>query len=323
MQAELKREIEDKTGAFNRALDELHNNQGSRESVTESVLELINVVWPLSAQEGHDSTELRQVIRYVSNLLRPADEDELLPSRSTPSPTCNSVDMLSPAHLSYVEGDGAEHTTARGKSPLDRVDGLQTGQVEPDFLNMAISSSDLAAIFPEDFYEHMLNDNSNLASQNSQPQGFGTLMAIADNMEDSGLDSLMPEDGLSLLSQLTPPLDISMSIGLQPYTSEFWEAWLAELLPMACPDSPAGLGASNADLSNELSQSLNGLVPVTPDLYDHLDESEVSPGLSASSAPTSTRIATNVDEIATGLENKDSEPELLEQIARLDSFPTA
>ncbi|KAI2885382.1 hypothetical protein CBS63078_11186 [Aspergillus niger] len=322
MQAELKQKIEEKTRAFNRALDKLHNDQGSRESVTESVLELINVVWPISAQEGHDSTSLRQVIRYVSNLLRPADEDELLPSRSTPSPTCNSVDMLSPAHLSHVERDGAEHTTAREKSPLDRVDGLQTGQVETDLLNMAISSSDLAAIFPEDFYEHMLNDNLNLASQNSQPQGFGTLMAMPDNMEDSGLDSLMPGDDLSLLSQLTPPLDVSMSIGLQPYASEFREAWLAELLSMACPDSPAGLGAST-DLSNEFSQSLNGLVPVTPNLYDHLDESEVSPGLSASSAPTSTRIATNVDDIATGLENKDSEPELLEQIARLDSFPTA
>ncbi|KAI2863575.1 hypothetical protein CBS76997_11288 [Aspergillus niger] len=170
----------------------------------------------------------------------------------------------------------------------------------------------------------MLNDNLNLAPQNSQPQGFGTLMAMADITEDSGLDSLTPRDDLSLLSQLTPPLYISMSTDLQPYTSsEFWETWLAELVPMGCPDLPAGLGTSIADLSNDFSQSLNGLVSVTPDLYDHLDESEVSAGLSAFNAPTSTRIATNVDDIVTSLENKDSEPEVFEQIPRLDSFQSA
>ncbi|GKZ94880.1 hypothetical protein AnigIFM59636_008611 [Aspergillus niger] len=322
MQAELKQEMEDKTRAFKRALDELHNDQESRENVMESVLALINVVWRTSAQGGSDSTNLRQVIGYVSNLHRPGDQDELLPSRSTPSPTYNSVDMPSPANPSCMERDGAEHTTARAKSPLDRVDGFQMGQVETDFLNMAVSPSDLAAVFPEDFYGNMLNDDLDLASQISQPQGFGTLMAMADNMEASGPDSLAPGDDDSLLSQLTPQLDISMSMDLQSYTSsEFWEAWLAELLPIACPDPLAGLGAPIADLSNDFSRSLNGLVFVIPDLYDHLDESEVSPGLSASSAPTSTRIATNVDDIATGLENKDSESELFEQIARLDNFP--
>ncbi|GLA33103.1 hypothetical protein M752DRAFT_336920 [Aspergillus phoenicis ATCC 13157] len=300
MHAEMKQEIEDKT------------------------LELINVVWPISAQEGQNSTNLRQVIRYVSSLLRPGDEDELLPSRSIPSPTYNTVDMPSPAYPSYMERDGAKHTTTRAKSPLDRVDGLQTGQVETDFLNMAVSPSDLAAIFPEDFYGNLLNDNLNLASQNSQPQGFGTLMTMADITEDSGLDSLMPGDDLSLISHLTPQLDISMSMNLQPYTSsEFWEAWLAELLPMACPDSPAGLGAPITDLSNDFPQSLNGLVSVTPELHDHLDESEVSAGLSASSAPTSTSIATNVDDIATGLKDKDAESEVFEQIFKLGSFQTA
>ncbi|BCR99769.1 uncharacterized protein AKAW2_50111S [Aspergillus luchuensis] len=322
MQAELMREIKDKTGAFNRALDERHNNQGSRESVTESVLELINVVWPLSAQEGHDSTELRQVIRYVSNQLRPGDDDELLPSRSDPSPTCNSVDVPSPPYSLYVERDGAERTTARAKSPLNRVDGLLTGQVETDLLNMAVSPSDLAAIFPEDFYGDMLNNDMELAPQISQSQGFETSMAMVDTMEDSGLHSLTPGDDSSLPSQLTPQLDTSTSVDLQPYTStEFWEAWLAELVPMACPDSPAGLGAPIATPSNDLYHNLNGLVPVTPDLHDHLDESEVPAGLFVSSTPTSTSIAINVDDIATGLENKDSEPKVIEQIFRLDSFP--
>ncbi|RDH26368.1 hypothetical protein BDQ94DRAFT_178027 [Aspergillus welwitschiae] len=322
MQAELMREIEDKTRAFNRALDELHNDQGSRESVTESVLELINVVWRTSAQGRSDSTNLRQVIRYVSNLLRPGDQDELLPFRSKPSPTYNSVDMPSSANPSYIEREGAEHTTARAKSLLDRVDGLQTGQVETDFLNMAISPSDLAAIFPEDFYGNMLNNEMELAPQISQSQGFETSMAMVDTMEDSGLHSLTPGDDSSLLSQLTPQLDNSTGLDLQPYTStEFWEAWLAELVPMACPDSPAGLGAPIATPSNDLYHSLNGLVPVTPDLHDHLDESEVLAGLFVSSTPTSTSIAINVDDIATGLENKDSEPEVIEQIFRLDSFP--
>ncbi|BCS00132.1 uncharacterized protein AKAW2_50523A [Aspergillus luchuensis] len=324
MQAKLKQKIEDKTRAFNRALDELHNDQGSRENVAESVLELINVIWPNPAQGGHDSTNFRQIMRYVSNLLRSGDEDQLLSSRSIPSPTYKSVDMPSPAYPPLMERGGAEHTTARAKSPLDRVDGLQTGHVETDFLNMAISPTDLAAIFPEDFYGNMLIDNLNLASQNSQSQGFGTLMAMADNMENSNLDQLTPEDDLSLLSQLTPQLEISMSMDLQPYTSpEFWEAWLAELVPMACPDSPAGLGAPIANLSNEISQSWNGPFPVTPNLHDHLNKSEVSAGLSDSSAPTSTKTAANVNDIATGLEDNNSEPEMIEQISRLDSFRAA
>ncbi|BCS00048.1 uncharacterized protein AKAW2_50389A [Aspergillus luchuensis] len=148
MQAELKQKIEDKPRALNRALDELHNDQGSRVNVAESVLELINVVWPNPAQGGHDSTNFRQVMRYVSNLLRSGDEDQLLSSRSIPSPTYKSVDMPSPAYPPFMERGGAEHTTARAKSPLDRVDGLQTGHVETDSLNMAISPTDLAAIFP-------------------------------------------------------------------------------------------------------------------------------------------------------------------------------
>ncbi|GKZ75282.1 hypothetical protein AnigIFM60653_002347 [Aspergillus niger] len=263
-------------------------------------------------------------MRYVSNLLRPGDEDELLSSRSIPSPTYKSVDMPSPAYPPLMKRGGAEHTSVRAKSPLGRVDGLQTGQVETDFLNMAISPTDLAAIFPEDFYGNMLIDNLNLASQNSQPQGFGTLIAMANNMENSGLDQLTPEDDLSLLSQLTPQLEISMSMDLQPYTSpEFWEAWLAELVPMACPDSPAGLGAPIANLSNEIFQSWNGPFPVTPNLHDHLNKSEVSAGLSASSVPTSTKTAANVDDIATGLEDNNSEPEIIEQMSRLDSFRAA
>ncbi|OJZ80442.1 hypothetical protein ASPFODRAFT_85901 [Aspergillus luchuensis CBS 106.47] len=297
MQAELKQKIEDKPRALNRAMDELHNDQGSRVNVAESVLELINVVWPNPAQGGHDSTNFRQVMRYVSNLLRSGDEDQLLSSRSIPSPTYKSVDMPSPAYPPFMERGGAEHTTARAKSPLDRVD---------------------------DFYGNMLIDNLNLTSQSFQSQGFGTLMAMADNMENSNLDQLTPEDDLSLLSQLTPQLEVSMSMDLQPYTSpEFWEAWLAELVPMACPDSPAGLGAPIANLSNEISQSWHGPFPVTPNLHDHLNKREVSAGLSDSGDPISTKTAANVNDIATGLKDNNSEPEMIEQISRLDSFRAA
>ncbi|GKZ63703.1 hypothetical protein AnigIFM49718_006379, partial [Aspergillus niger] len=164
MQAELKKEIEAKTRAVNMALDKWKEDGGSREDVTKSLVELINVVWPVlqtSAPGRLDRTNIRQIIQYVASLLRP-HEDGLSPSHSIASTSYHYALMPSPERLSSRGEDGAKDTTAGAESALNQLDSLQTGPAEIDGLDMSISPSHLAAIFPEDFLGGMPNNDLDL-----------------------------------------------------------------------------------------------------------------------------------------------------------------
>ncbi|KAI2877344.1 hypothetical protein CBS76997_10247 [Aspergillus niger] len=195
--------------AVNRALDEWKEDGGSREDVTRSLVELINVVWPVlqtSAPGMLDPMNIRQIVQYVASLLRPHNENDSSPSRSTASTSNHYASIPAPERLSSMGEDGVKDPTTGIDSSLDRMGRLQSGPAETDGLDMTISPSHLAAIFPEDFLVDMPNNNLDLVSQGLVPEGsefqdIGILMAMVDDMEDTGLNLFTPEyaDGFWLL----------------------------------------------------------------------------------------------------------------------------
>ncbi|GKZ63620.1 hypothetical protein AnigIFM49718_001833 [Aspergillus niger] len=330
MQAELKKEIEAKTRAVNMALDKWKEDGGSREDVTKSLVELINVVWPVlqtSAPGRLDRTNIRRIIQYVASLLRP-HEDGLSPSHSIASTSYHYAFMPSPERLSSRGEDGAKDTTAGAESALNQLDSLQTGPAEIDGLDMSISPSHLAAIFPEDFLGGMPNNDLDLVPQGPVPEGsqlqdFGTLMEMVDNMGDTVLNSFTPGDDHLFVPQLTPQSGPNMNLDLRPPTSPgSWEEWLAGSNTVAHPEMPIGLETPVASMNNTHSENLNGPTSATPDLHDVPEIMGLSTDLSTSATPSSIRLAANLNDIAFDLENEGDRSQILDHISKSDIFPT-
>ncbi|GAA93205.1 similar to An12g06670 [Aspergillus luchuensis IFO 4308] len=116
MQAELKQEIEAKTRALNRALNEWKENGGSREDVDRSLFALFI---------AGRATNNRQIVQYFASLLRPNDGDDMSPSPSMPSTSYHNGFMPSPERSSSMGRDSVEDTTAGTES--SRLNNLQPG----------------------------------------------------------------------------------------------------------------------------------------------------------------------------------------------------
>ncbi|PYH75161.1 uncharacterized protein BO88DRAFT_379115 [Aspergillus vadensis CBS 113365] len=318
MQAELKQEIEAKTRAVNRALDEWKENGGSRGDVDRSLVELFNVGRP---------TNNRHIVQYFASLLRPNDADDLSPSPSMPSTSYHNEFMPSPERSSSMVRDGVKDTTAVTES--SRLNSLQPSPAETDVLNMTISPSHLAAIFPEDFFGGMPNNDLDLVPQGFVPQGLqfqdlGTMMDTAESMgANTGLNTFVPEDDHLFVPQLTPQSGLNMNLDLHSHASSgSWEEWLAGSNTMTRPEMPTGLETPVASVNNTHSQGLNGPTSATRDLRDGSEVRELSADLSTSGPSTSTRLAAYLDDIALDLQNGVARSQTLNQISPSDIFKT-